>query len=224
MRLPRVRFTVRRMLAGVAIAAIISYIGAGIWEAGRAGDRLSLQGGCYSSLNNIALAMSSYSEAHGRFPAPFVADAAGRRVHSWRAVISRLLPQGSPAPTESYDFHQRWDGPINARLAADVPGFLQCPSECVDNPHGSPFVMVNDFGDVPVNRLPRDAILVLEAWGANRNWLDPNDRVESTPRLRVAATDHPHGFGVILRDFRVVRVRDAGRIRKTGAYYVLDPE
>jgi hypothetical protein len=41
--------------------------------------------------------------------------------------------------------------------------------------------MVNDFGDVPANRLPRDAILVLEAWGANRNGLDPNDRVESTP-------------------------------------------
>ena len=84
--------------------------------------------------------------------------------------------------------------------------------------------MVNDFGDVPVNRIPPDAILVLGAWGANRNWLDPNDRVESTPRLRVAATDHPAGFGVILRDFRVVRVRAAGRIRKTGAYYVLDPE
>ena len=64
------------------------------------------------------------------------------------------------------------------------------------------------------------------AWGTRRrpDTIDPNDRVESTPRLRVAATDHPAGFGVILRDFRVVRVRDAGRIRKTGAYYVLDPE
>jgi hypothetical protein len=223
MRLPRVRFTVRRMLAGVAIAAIISYIGAGIWEGVRCGDRLSLQGSCYSSLNNIALAMSSYSEAHGRFPAPFVADAAGRRVHSWR--IKALPWMGLGYSQEArYDHAGRWDGPINARLAADIPGFLLCPSERMDNPHGSPFVMVNDFGDVPVNRLPRDAILVLEAWGANRNWLDPNDRVESTPRLRVAATDHPAGFGVILRDFRVVRVRDAGRIRKTGAYYVLDPE
>ena len=37
MRLARVRFTMRRMLAGVAIAATISYIGAGIWEVARHG-------------------------------------------------------------------------------------------------------------------------------------------------------------------------------------------
>ena len=223
MRVPHVRFMVRRMSAGVVLAAIIGYIGTGIWEAGRHGERLSLQGSCYSSLNNIALALSSYSEAHGRFPAPFVADAAGRRAHSWR--ITALPWMGLRYPQEvRYDHDGRWDGPINARLSADVPGFLRCPSERVGNPHGSPFVMVNDFGDVPADRLPRDAILVLEAWGANRNWLDPNDRVATTPRLRVAATDHPAGFGVILRDFRVVRVRDAGRIRQAGAYYVLDPE
>ncbi len=223
MKLPRARSTVRRMIVGVAIAASISCIGAGIWEVGRHGERLNLQSSCYSSLNNIALAMSSYSEAHGRFPAPFVADATGRRVHSWRI---KALPWMSPEYPQvaRYDHTGRWDGPVNGRLAPDVPGFLRCESERAVNPFGSPFVMVNDFDATPADLIPRDAILVLEAWGANRNWLDPNDRVESTPHLRFAATDHPGGFGVILRDFRVVRVRDAGRIHKTGAYYVLDPE
>ncbi len=223
MRPPRFRFTVRGMMVAAVIAASISYIGAGIWEVGRHGERLSQQSSCYSSLNNIALAMRSYSEAHGRFPAPFVADAAGRRVHSWR--IKALPWMGLGYSQEArYDHTRPWNGPVNGRLTPDVPGFLRCESERAGNPYGSPFVMVNDFDATPADLIPPDAILVLEAWGSNRNWLDPNDRVESTPRLRVAATDHPGGFGVILSDFRVVRVRNAGRIRKVGDCYVLDPE
>lgn len=84
--------------------------------------------------------------------------------------------------------------------------------------------MINDLSGLEPSRVPSNAILVIEAWGANRNWLDPHDLVELSPRVRVAATDHPSGFGVILGNFRVTRVRDSGRVRKVGAFYVLDPE
>ncbi|SIO64992.1 hypothetical protein SAMN05444166_7520 [Singulisphaera sp. GP187] len=74
-------------------------------------------------------------------------------------------------------------------------------------------------GRPPIDRIPSNAILVLEACGANRNWLDPHDRVEMTPQLKVKATDHPRGVGVILHDFSRVRVRATSSIQKIGEYY-----
>ena len=65
-------------------------------------------------------------------------------------------------------------------------------------------------------------MLVLEAWDANHNWLDPRDKVEDSPRIKVDPTDHPAGIGVVLGDFSVIRVKDTSRIKKDGKYYVLD--
>jgi hypothetical protein len=185
--------------------------------------RMNEQSMCYSSLNNISLSMYGYSKGHGRFPRPFEVDEHGEKKHSWRAVIAPSLPQDYPAPTESYDFQQRWNGPGNSKFSSRVPGFLQCPSRSLENPHGSPFVMINDFGDTPIDQIPDNAVLVLEAWDANHDWLDPRDKFEDSPRIKVDPTDHPAGIGVILRDFSVIRVRDTSRIKKDGKYYVLEP-
>ena len=166
--------------------------------------------------------MYEYGKGHGRFPRPFEVDEHGEKKHSSRAVISRLLPQDDQAPTESYAFHQRWDSQRDRNLSSRVPGFLQCPSRSLENPHGSPFVMINDFGDTPIDQIPANAVLVLEAWDANHDWLDPRDKVEDSPRIKVDSTDHPAGIGVILRDFSVIRVRDTSRIKKDGKYFVLE--
>ena len=82
--------------------------------------------------------------------------------------------------------------------------------------------MINDFGDTPTDQIPANAVLVLEAWDANHDWLDPRDKVEDSPRIKVNPTDHPSGIGVILCDFSVIRVRDMSRIKKDGKYYVLE--
>jgi hypothetical protein len=75
-----------------------------------------------------------------------------------------LLPQEDLIPMKSYDFQERWDSQVNSKLSLHVPGFLQCPSRSLENPHGSPFVMINDFGDTPIDQTPANAVLVLEAW------------------------------------------------------------
>ncbi len=221
MKLPRARSTVRRLMLAVALAASLLGLIMMSFRSRRMIERRGREGACYSSLNNIAVALHNYTEANGRFPPPFEVDEQGDRKHSWRPLILRWFPVDYPQ-AGSYDVGTRWDGIGNTRLSSEVPGFLRCPSVRVENPHGSPFVMINDLGDTDLDKIPDDAILVLEAWGANRNWLDPRDRVEMDPRIRVQETDHPRGFGVILRDFSVVRVRDAGSIRKRGRYYVLE--
>ena len=220
---PRLQFRLRSLVFAVAmLGGAFGFVAMSIRSIQRQGNRLEKQGGCYSSLNNIAIAMSDYSERYGRFPRPFEVDEHGQKKHSWRAVISRWLPQEYPAPAETYDFRQRWDSRENSKFSSRVPGFLQCPSRSLENPHGSPFVMINDFGDTPLARIPANAVLVLEAWDANHDWLDPRDTVVDSPRIQVDATDHPSGIGVILRDFSVTRVRDTGRIRKEGNFYVLE--
>jgi Protein of unknown function (DUF1559) len=219
--MPRVRFSVRRLMLAVAIVAGFLAIAAANRSRWRALERWGMEQECYSSLNNIALALHSYSEEFGRVPRPYETDAHGRKQHSWRPVLLRWFPVHYPQ-SDHYDLGLPWDGPANRPFSSEVPGFLSCPSERRDNHHGSPFVMINDFGDTPIDRIPMNAILVLEAWGANRDWLDPNDHFDTVPPLNVMRTDHPHGFGVILRDLSRVRVRDPARIRKVGKYYVLD--
>jgi len=213
MRPPQVRFTVRRMMVLVAVAVRAN------WLASR---RLSLEGACWSSLHNTAFGLANYREVHGHFPPPYTTDDQGRRTHSWRILVLRWFTPRYPQAF-SYDYADRWDGIANSKLSAEVPGFLLCPSEHNDNPHGSPLVMINDFSTADPRDIPANAILVIEAWGANQNWLDPRDRIETSPRVKVGANDHPNGFGVVLADLSRVRVRDANRIMKEGRYYVLAP-
>jgi hypothetical protein len=219
----RLRFSLRWLLFAIAVlGCAFGLVARTIRLFEQLGERMGQQSGCYSSLNNIALSLYEYSAEHGRVPRPFEVDEHGEKMHSWRAVISGFLPQDYPAPTESYDFHQRWDSQGNSRFSTRVPGFLQCPSRSLENPHGSPFVMINDFGDTPIDQIPANAVLVLEAWDANHDWLDPRDKVEDSPRIKVNPTDHPSGIGVILGDFSETRVRDTSRIKKDGEYYVLE--
>lgn len=223
MRLPRIRFTIRWMIGAVAVVAMgLGLVMALVRFLQRLEERVSRQGSCYSSLNNIAMALKTYSDINGHLPAPFVTDHQGNRAHSWRILaLTELLtvPQAS-----NYDYAGRWDAASNGTLVTAGAGWMGCASEARANPYGSPFVMINDLSGLEPSRVPSDAILVIEAWGANRNWLDPHDLIELSPRLRIPPTDHPNGFGVILGDFRVTRVKDSGRVRKAGAFYVLDPE
>jgi hypothetical protein len=40
------------------------------------------------------LAVANYEFANGAFPPPFLADASGRPMHSWRVLILPFLEQG----------------------------------------------------------------------------------------------------------------------------------
>jgi len=156
------RPTIQAMMAGVAVVGVVFGLMAALRASWLANERLGLQGTCYSSLNNIALAMSNYVEVHGRYPPPFATDDHGKRTHSWRIISLRWF-YGDYPQAQSYNYHGQWDGIDNRTLSSDVPGWLRCPSEHRHNPHGSPFVMVNDFGDADPATIPANAILVIEA-------------------------------------------------------------
>lgn len=202
------------VLAGVLLLVTTTF---------RAGQRLSRQAMCYSSLNNIALALHVYSQTFGVLPRPFVPDDRGERMHSWRPLLFRWYDSQNNPHLQRYDLTQAWDSPRNQDLTDEGVGWLRCPAWNVAKPNGSPFVMPNDFGDTALAAIPDNAILVIEDWGANRNWLDPHDSIAIDTQHRIPKTEHPHGFGLILGDFSVHRVQDSSLIRKSGPYEVFEP-
>jgi hypothetical protein len=217
------RLTVRRMMVAVAVVAVVcGYLMVVVRSTRQMEERIGLEGACYSSLNNIALALDGYRETHGRLPPPFEVDQDEKRKHSWRALILPWLQPSNDPTTDHYNLGERWDGVRNISLSHNVPGWLRCPSERSENPLGSPFVMVNDFGDTPIDQIPKNAILVLETRGVNRDWANPHDLIEISPQVDLGVTDHPGGRGVILGNLSVSRVNDASRIRKSGKYYILN--
>jgi hypothetical protein len=138
---------------------------------------------CMNNMKQIALAMRSYEIAHGTLPPPFVADANGTPVHSWRVL---LLPYIEEEPLfKKYNLDEPWDGPNNSKLAAQMPDVYRCPSD-VDNVSGKSgetdyFVVADPTTAFPQKGLATNAIidgtpktiLVIETSGMHRSWLDP---------------------------------------------------
>jgi hypothetical protein len=81
---------------------------------------------CVNNLKQITLALHAYHERYGSFPPAYVADASGRRMHSWRVLILPFLEQS--ALHERYDFNEPWNGPHNIRLVDEMPYVFDCPS------------------------------------------------------------------------------------------------
>lgn len=70
------------------------------------------------NLKHIALAIHNYHEEHGHFPPPYVADASGQPLLSWRVLILPYLEQQQLADQFRYD--ESWDSPHNHQLLTDL--------------------------------------------------------------------------------------------------------
>src|SRR5262245_48474313 len=96
------------------LVLIIAMIGAAIWQgedharAFRDGPR------CRTNLWQLGLALHNYYNEHGHFPPPYVADAAGKSMHSWRVLILPYL--GRQDLYDAYDLNEPWNGPSNRKL------------------------------------------------------------------------------------------------------------
>ncbi|QEH34622.1 hypothetical protein OJF2_31630 [Aquisphaera giovannonii] len=91
MAFPRVRFTIRRVMVFVALAAVVSGLASRIQRVSEANVREA----CCNNLRNIALAVTVFSEAKGSYPAGTVANdrfPTERRL-SWLVAIAAYLDQ-----------------------------------------------------------------------------------------------------------------------------------
>jgi prepilin-type processing-associated H-X9-DG protein len=81
---------------------------------------------CNNNLRSIALALQQYEATFGCFPPPYIADASGKPMHSWRVLILPYLDLGSLH--KQYNFNEPWDGPNNRKLHDAVLPIYSCPS------------------------------------------------------------------------------------------------
>lgn len=65
------------------------------------------------------MAVANYHDQHGHFPPPYVADADGRPMHSWRVLILPYIEHDNLY--KQYKFDEPWDGPSNRALADKMP-------------------------------------------------------------------------------------------------------
>lgn len=170
----------------VAIWGLIFLLGSCAAHGHREGYRL---GSCRNNLRTIGLALHNYHAQHGRFPPAYVADAAGRPMHSWRVLILPYLQESDAKNIcEQYRFDEPWNSPHNQKLAAQVPFALRCVTTSVAEP-GAPlathYVAVTGPGTAwpgPTGACVKDmvdgtdkTIHLVEIAGSDIHWMEPRD-------------------------------------------------
>jgi hypothetical protein len=140
---------------------------------------------CTGHMQQILVALYAYNEVHGQFPPAYIADKAGRPMHSWRVLILPYLKCKSLY--KQYDFSEPWDGPHNRKLLASRPRAYVCPS---DKESASPTGTSTSYvavvgpdaawsGDKPRRPAtidPRNrTVMLAETTGSDIPWTEPAD-------------------------------------------------
>jgi hypothetical protein len=149
-----------------------------------------------NTLRQIGLALNSYHEVHGHFPAAAIRDKDGQPLLSWRVALLPFLE----ADDLYREFRQdeKWDSPHNSQLLNRMPGAFRSPRNGPNDPGATYYQVFTGDGAVFENPtgLTRDEIgngrglentlLVVEAADAVP-WTRPIDLVHTSgqplPRL-----------------------------------------
>jgi hypothetical protein len=169
---------------------------------------------CLSNLKHIGLAMHNYLSEYGAFPPAYSVDAAGRPMHSWRAL---LLPCFEGGLATAYDFTEPWDSPKNLKLIDQMPEVFRCPSDTGAVPGTTNYVAVVGNETFWPNGFSRRAdeisdglsntIAVVEVSGLNIPWTKPVDLEFGKIPLQInpgpgdgIASQHGDGVDMLLAD------------------------
>jgi hypothetical protein len=123
---------VTAMIAAVVVATLVPAI--------RAAREAARRRQCNTNLQAIVLALQHYNDRYREYPPAYVADANGRRLHSWRVLILREL--GYRSVYARYHFDEPWDSPHNRALIAEMPPEFGCPSDTSKPPGTTNYVAI----------------------------------------------------------------------------------
>jgi hypothetical protein len=168
---------------------------------------------CLNNLKQIGLALQNYHDVYSTFPPAYMADAAGKPMHSWRVLILPFL--GEEQLYSEYDFSEPWDGPNNSRLLARMPHVYVCPSDPTGGGNtntayagvfGEPCVFRGAFAVrlADITDGTANTLLVGEADQAGIPWMKPEDiDVTKHPNLGDSggfSSHHAGGVNFVLCD------------------------
>ena len=190
------------LLGVVALPILLTY---GYFKVREAAARMS----CSNNLMQIGLAMHSYDQANGTFPAAAICDPMGKPLLSWRVA---LLPYvGGDSLYNQFKLDEPWDGPNNRMLLSSMPKVYALPGDTTAPPGYTYYrVFVGNHAAFDWNKgaqMPADfpdgtsnTILVAEA-GQAVPWTKP-DELDYDPNgpLPALGGHYSTGFMVGLAD------------------------
>ncbi|HZL89303.1 MAG TPA: DUF1559 domain-containing protein [Pirellulaceae bacterium] len=173
---------------------------------------------CRDNLRQIAAAMTAYEIRYESLPPPYIADAQGRPMHSWRVLI---LPElGEQELYDQYHFDEPWDGPNNRQLHDRIVDVYRCPQ---DHPNRwntaarqTSYVVIAGPGTIfPGGRKKMsvaqiangdgcsNTLLVVEIHDSGIHWMEPRDLDLATMDFqingkRAASISSNHEGGVMV--------------------------
>jgi hypothetical protein len=85
---------------------------------------------CQNNLRQIAIALLNYQNEKGYLPPPYVSDADGKPLYSWRVLILPYLERRDIF--EQWKLDEPWDSPNNKPLSDIYLDTFRCPSDVSD--------------------------------------------------------------------------------------------
>lgn len=141
------------------------------------------------------MAVATYHDTYGVLPPAYIADAAGRPMHSWRVLLLPFLEQRDLY--EQYDFDEPWDGPNNRKLLTQRPSIYAFHDKESQTGTATNYVaVVGDESAWPFGKsLSMDqisdggalTILIVENQGGDIPWTQPRDLEFATMSMEVGA-------------------------------------
>jgi prepilin-type processing-associated H-X9-DG protein len=136
---------------------------------------------CENNLRQIGEGLKSYHQKYGSFPPAFTADANGKPLYSWRAVV--LMEMGRTDVSQRLQPNEPWNGPKNSLLAAEGSPTYICTSYRQPVQMTSYLAVVGPHSAWPAPHArklaefknPAKTIIVLEMPNSGVNWLEPRD-------------------------------------------------
>ena len=172
------RWTVTSSLITVVLVGGMVFL----WYARSQSQRVE----CGANLFGLIYGMRVYQDKYGHLPAAYVEAPDGKRMHSWRILITE---DHSMPSSVQYEFNEPWNSPRNTRFADYRPRRYACPSDSASrkNQRLTNYFVVTGKGTpfpgsgttrLPVLASPQgssNTILIVEANNLNIEWLEPRD-------------------------------------------------
>lgn len=131
------------------------------------------------------MAVANYHDTYKCYPPPFIADADGKPMHSWRVLLLPFLERNDVY--KQYRFDEPWDGPNNRQLADQMPSVYALHGcEKPDNVTTNYLRVVGDTTASPSNRVIHDrdvtdgtvgTLFIVENVDAGIHWMEPRDLI-----------------------------------------------
>lgn len=168
--------------------AVLLLLGLMLYPAMQKAREASRRSECKGDIYFLRFALQNYHETYGCFPPPYIADAHGRPMHSWRVLILPFIDR--VALYNEYRFDEPWDGPNNRKLADRVsPYAFRCLS---DHPvWGEPEALTANFlavvgpgmawqegKSMKLTDITDDhdsTLLLVEVANSGVHWMEPRD-------------------------------------------------